>query len=191
MRNEILEIAERQMKLGGHAQVNFGKIASELNTTRANLHYHFKNKETLATEVTKRYMADDFAEFSKISAQYEDDFIGFIIALEECFWEKAINDGKLPACVCAQVLGDPTSPCDLVKLAQQHHEDISGFFFSTAARAVKAGKVKKGLKSETIALQAASMMIGVSQMGMMSETIVDAEKMLNGIIKNWIKELRP
>ena len=45
MRAEILKIAEDQMKAGGYEQLNFAVIANDLKTTRANLHYHFKNRD--------------------------------------------------------------------------------------------------------------------------------------------------
>ena len=66
MKNAILKRAEQQLMGGGYDKLNFATIARDLNTTRANLHYHFKNKETLAIEVTKQCGTRNCNEFNLI-----------------------------------------------------------------------------------------------------------------------------
>ena len=39
MKDEILKLAQQQMKEGGYENLNFAKIAEDLSTTRANLHH--------------------------------------------------------------------------------------------------------------------------------------------------------
>ena len=76
MRESILKIAEEQMMAGGYGTLSFGEIAKELSTTRANLHYHFKNKETLAVEVTTKFIKDQESNLFNLATHFKDDFGG-------------------------------------------------------------------------------------------------------------------
>lgn len=55
MRNQIKQIAEEMIVKHGYRGLNFRQIAEVLNTTRANLHYHFGSKEGLVEEVLDEY----------------------------------------------------------------------------------------------------------------------------------------
>ncbi|MES2098545.1 MAG: TetR/AcrR family transcriptional regulator [Pseudomonadota bacterium] len=55
MREQIKQIAEELLVKHGFRGLNFRQIAEVLNTTRANLHYHFGSKEGLVEEVLDEY----------------------------------------------------------------------------------------------------------------------------------------
>jgi AcrR family transcriptional regulator len=55
MRVQIKQIAEELLVKYGFRGLNFRQIAEILNTTRANLHYHFGSKEGLVEEVLEEY----------------------------------------------------------------------------------------------------------------------------------------
>ncbi|HEY9240099.1 MAG TPA: TetR/AcrR family transcriptional regulator [Burkholderiaceae bacterium] len=55
MREQIKLIAEELLVKHGFRGLNFRQIAEVLNTTRANLHYHFGSKEGLVEEVLDEY----------------------------------------------------------------------------------------------------------------------------------------
>ncbi|WP_428250009.1 TetR/AcrR family transcriptional regulator [Ferrovibrio sp.] len=55
MRNQIKMVAEELLVKHGYRGLSFRQIAEILNTTRANLHYHFGSKEGLVEEVLEDY----------------------------------------------------------------------------------------------------------------------------------------
>lgn len=58
MRDRIKSLATDLLIQRGYQGVSFGDLAQELRTTRANIHYHFGNKEKLVEEVL-----DDYVQF--------------------------------------------------------------------------------------------------------------------------------
>lgn len=55
----------------GYRGANFGDIAAELATTRANIHYHFGNKQALVDEVLANYVDATLAALSDIWSRKE------------------------------------------------------------------------------------------------------------------------
>lgn len=55
MRQQIKLVAEELLVKHGYRGLSFRQIAEILNTTRANLHYHFGSKEGLVEEVLEDY----------------------------------------------------------------------------------------------------------------------------------------
>lgn len=55
MRIQIKQVAEELLVKHGYRGLSFRQIAEILNTTRANLHYHFGSKESLVEEVLEDY----------------------------------------------------------------------------------------------------------------------------------------
>ena len=65
LREDILEKAICQLRRGGYSQLNFASLSKELGTTRANIHYHFSNKENLAKEALETYREMDQLTFPR------------------------------------------------------------------------------------------------------------------------------
>jgi TetR/AcrR family transcriptional repressor of nem operon len=185
MRTEILEIAENQMKAGGYDQLSFAQIAKELSTTRANLHYHFKNKESLAIEVTKRFMADQEADIVKLAAQFHGDFPSFLSGMENMLWSHHKEYGRIGACVCAQIMRQPGAPASLVDLSEKHFELFTKTLFEQVSVSIENGTLRKDLNPMLIAREAGCMMAGLAQMAVMTEC--KDHKNLKGTLKAWIK----
>ena len=59
--NQILDVAEREMRKGGVDAVSFRDIAAMIGIKSASVHYHFPTKADLSTQVTRRY-ADRFVD---------------------------------------------------------------------------------------------------------------------------------
>ncbi|HWK68123.1 MAG TPA: TetR/AcrR family transcriptional regulator [Rhizobiaceae bacterium] len=55
MRDRIKHVAEELLIKHGYRGVSFRQISEILNTTRANLHYHFGSKDALVEEVLEDY----------------------------------------------------------------------------------------------------------------------------------------
>jgi len=87
MKQKILEKAGQQLLAGGFDKLNFAKIADDLNTTRANLHYHFKNKENLANEVFSQYERRTVVHYDALKRNFSGDFFGFFKEVENSIWE--------------------------------------------------------------------------------------------------------
>lgn len=66
MRQRIKSLAARLLIKHGYRGVSFGDIAEALSTTRANIHYHFGNKNSLVEEVTDEYVTATLAQFHAI-----------------------------------------------------------------------------------------------------------------------------
>ncbi|MEP1170357.1 MAG: TetR/AcrR family transcriptional regulator, partial [Alphaproteobacteria bacterium] len=56
MRNRIKTLALDLLIQHGYRGVSFGDLATALDTTRANIHYHFGNKQSLVEEVLIDYI---------------------------------------------------------------------------------------------------------------------------------------
>jgi TetR/AcrR family transcriptional regulator, transcriptional repressor for nem operon len=61
MRPQIKALARDLLIQRGYRGVSFGAIASALDTTRANIHYHFGNKHKLVEEVLDDYVEETLA----------------------------------------------------------------------------------------------------------------------------------
>src|SRR5690348_11389743 len=66
MRQRIKSLAAKLLNKHGCRGVSFGDIADRLSTTRANIHYHFGNKNSLVEEVTDEYVTATLAKFRSI-----------------------------------------------------------------------------------------------------------------------------
>lgn len=53
--SQILEIAERRMRLAGYNAVSYRDIAAEMGIKSASLHYHFPKKENMGVALVRRY----------------------------------------------------------------------------------------------------------------------------------------
>src|ERR1700712_4702476 len=51
----ILDVAERMLQVRGYNGFSYGDVATELDITRAALHYHFKGKAELGQALIERY----------------------------------------------------------------------------------------------------------------------------------------
>ena len=190
MREEILEIADKQMKQGGYDNLSFATIAKALDTTRANVHYHFTNKETLAIEVTKRYMADQVADIKKIAAAHSNDFIGFVEAMEDHHWEEVDAQGPNCTCVCSQVLGNSNSPESLVSLAREQSMDVMQVIHTLAVNAQNAGNINAKFDTQRVVSQSAALCLGLMQLTMHVGDVEAAKGAFSGMIKDWAKTLQ-
>ncbi len=66
MREKIKSTATDLFICHGYRGVSFGDIASELSITRANIHYHFGNKQKLLEEVLEDYVNGTLARMASI-----------------------------------------------------------------------------------------------------------------------------
>ncbi len=78
MRRQIKTLARDLLIRHGYRGVSFGDIASELETTRANIHYHFGNKQTLVEEVLEDYVDETLRGLTAVFARQDLPLTGKI-----------------------------------------------------------------------------------------------------------------
>lgn len=66
MRDNIKEVATELLIRNGYQGFRFRDIASRLDVTRANIHYHFGSKQQLAEEVIVEYVTDALNTYQTI-----------------------------------------------------------------------------------------------------------------------------
>src|SRR6476661_5042238 len=59
--HDIMDAAERRMRIGGFNSFSFREIAADVGVKSSSVHYHFPTKEKLAAAVIHRY-TDEVAE---------------------------------------------------------------------------------------------------------------------------------
>ena len=91
------------MRDGGYKTLNFRVIAEHLNTSKANIHHHFGNKEGLANEVINDYSSKMLGEFKRLAAECDSDLFLFIKEVEDLFWSACLKKGHCVMCLCEQV----------------------------------------------------------------------------------------
>ncbi len=190
MREEILKIAQEQMKAGGYSHLSFGAIASELSTTRANLHYHFKNKETLAIEVTKRFVADQEADILKAAAQFPGDFPKLIAAMEAWLWSHRESNGAVGSCVCEQIIRQPEVPESLLNLAKRHFNVFRSIIVEQVIESQKAGTLCPKTDPKQISREAGCIMFGLGQMSLFLEDEAEVDQ-VKGTLIAWVSKYEP
>lgn len=186
MREKILKVAEEQMRKAGYMGLSFSKISSQLGTTRANLHYHFKNKISLAEEVTKSFILERETDVKKIALRYPDDIVSFIIEVEKYFWN-FIEENGTNICLCSQLVSNTSNPQEIVDLAVKHFEELSALLMEIAVASQKVGKIPQTLDLNTFVIQTTAMIMGLAQMVKLTTDMKTAKKSWGHIMKKWVK----
>ena len=187
MRDTIIQLAEQQLMSGGYGKLNFATIAKELNTTRANLHYHFKNKESLAIEVTTQYGARNIAEFSYLKDTFKGNFFGFIGAMDNSFWPgSGFDDPK----ACIMLATDPDLPAPLVKLTQELYQKVGGMIAEIIREAINNGEIRKEIDANREAIRCHALMMGIMTSSQHYPSVELAKTQLRGLMMEWANSLK-
>jgi TetR/AcrR family transcriptional repressor of nem operon len=190
MRDEILIKAQEQMMAGGYENLNFGAIAKELGTTRANLHYHFKNKESLAIEVTKQYGETHYNLFLQLTEQFQGDFFATIEASEKFFWEQAYGCKSTGICVCTQMAKEPGLPESLRDMSTSFYRMFEDLHIKILQEAVDNGQIRKDIDVKREAVRAHIIIMGIMTCGQHIGDIEEAHSELSGYLVEWANSLK-
>ncbi len=190
MRDAILEKAEQQLMSGGFDKLNFAKIAKELDTTRANLHYHFKNKESLAIEVTRQYGARYCDQFAVMRESFKGNFVGFFEAVDGFFWEQPDGDdnAKVNACIC--LVSDPELPEVIGNISRGHYQNIQQTIKGVIEDAIDNKEIKADVDAQREAIRAHVIMMGIGTSGQHLLNIKQAKEQLGGLLVDWANSLK-
>ena len=145
MQERIKAIAIDLLIRRGYRGTNFGDIAEALSTTRANIHYHFGNKNALVEEIITDYVNFALEQFhaiwtSNTSSLTEkiDATVSFNFARYERFNSPTNND--CPWSLISRMRGDndSLSPKSIATLRR------FAFELNTAVRIGVAGAISRG-----------------------------------------------
>lgn len=177
-KDEILAVAEKQMKTGGYENLSFRAIAEEMKISKANVHHHFKTKLELATAVANHYANIYNDQFDQLGQSMAPDYLGFIYAMEDIFWEEAELSGSCNVCVCAQLTKPETVPDELYKVALGHFDRMVSIFSKYAKVAQEAGTIRQDIRPEEVALQTGIVVHGIMSLSQTFPSVSLAKKTL-------------
>lgn len=177
MKERILDIAIQQMKSGGYKNLNFANIAAELDTTRANLHHHFKNKEGLGIAATESYIQEQKEIMDDIIHTNDGDIATILKEIENHLIEIASESGSSSACICSQLIHESGVPENLKQLAlsrfQAEQKDIETQIEKYKSNAPSA--ISNDVK--TLTFKVMTTMYGIGQMA-----LIESDK--KSLVKN-------
>jgi TetR/AcrR family transcriptional repressor of nem operon len=189
-KEQILEIADRQMKLGGYDALNFREISEELNISKANVHHHFKTKEILALEVANHYALMFHTQITTLGDQMAPDYIGFITQINEMFWMMSKEAGNCRVCVCSQIIKDENVPQKLVETAKQHFNTVNRLLIKYAQLAIDKKTIKTKMSAQEVGIQTQIVLTGIMSIAMSQADVKSAKKLLGNQINLWLKNLK-
>jgi AcrR family transcriptional regulator len=106
-RERILEIAQASVLAKGFAATSIEEVIAEAGITKSGFFYHFKDKNQLAHEMLRRYVADDLRIFDEIFGRAaelsEDPLQSFLIGLKMLAETMADLPNGHPGCIIASI----------------------------------------------------------------------------------------
>ncbi len=187
MREKILNLAMAQLKAGGYESLNFAKIAEALSTTRPNIHYHFKNKEGLAFEVTKIYAAKKLEMMQQLAQANAGNFPGFLADLEEILITQINTSNGTIGCVCNQMIKEINIPSHLKAVAQTNFDEVCEVFHGLIKDSQAAGTISKIVDPESLAFMTQAMIMGIVQVSLTKEDPHRFTEKIKGTLVNWVR----
>ncbi len=187
MREEILDMAQAQLTEGGYDNLNFGKIAAALNTTRANVHYHFKNKESLALAATEKFAIQHREEIVAILKKNPGDMVSAAQDLEAHLMHELDSDEQTGGCVCSQIVRDANVPESIMQLSQSHFQELAQIMTKAFEESQDTGVITKKLPAELLAFMFGSMIMGLGQMAKINDGNPDFRDKVAGVLTAWIQ----
>jgi len=129
----ILDVAERLVQVRGFNAFSYADVASELNITKAALHYHFPGKAELGQALVTRYAAR-FAEALAAVEAGLDDAPSRLDAYAQLYLD-VLRDERM--CLCGMLASEyPTLPPPMQDAVVRFFEDNETWL----ARVLRQGK---------------------------------------------------
>jgi AcrR family transcriptional regulator len=106
-RERILEIAQASVLAKGFAATSIEEVIAEAGITKSGFFYHFKDKNELAHEMLRRYVADDLRIldeiFGRAAELSEDPLQSFLIGLKMLAETMGDLPNGHPGCIIASI----------------------------------------------------------------------------------------
>lgn len=187
MKDEIIKIAQKQLKAGGYDALNFASIAEELNTSRANLHHHFKNKEGLAEEATRSYMHENLCFKAMMMEKHSGNFPGYFAEIDKMILGGIAKTGQIPNCTCNQLLNSDDVPDGLIELSKDFFKQNVDNHIKFIRDSQEAGTMNTVLDAERLANIAMIFMGGIVQALRASKDPKAYAKKMRGAFSDFLK----
>lgn len=159
MREQIKELALDLLIKHGYRGVSFGDLATALKTTRANIHYHFGNKEGLVEEVLEDYVRVTSEQLNQIWTEHGVRFVDKIRATVEYSRRRYMKynhrrDTGHPWSLIARMRqdGDALTPAGREAL-QRFGRDLYASIVSAVDEAKAVGDFDDSMPTDYVALQ--------------------------------------
>ena len=186
-KEKIFAIAEIQMKNGGYDALSFRKIAEELKITKGNVHHHFHTKEELAIAVANYYTQVYFSRISGFWKLHSPDYVAFLKAIEDMFWEEVEKMNSCKVCVVSQVARQDNVPQRLLDVARNHYQQFHANFRKFGQISIDAGMIRDGLDAETLAVQTMMLVNGMTAAAQRFSSPEEARQVLQNQFSNLAK----
>jgi TetR/AcrR family transcriptional repressor of nem operon len=159
MREQIKELALDLLIQHGYRGVSFGDLAAALKTTRANIHYHFGNKERLVEEVLEDYVRITSEQLNQVWTEPEVPFVSKIKATVEYSRRRYLKFNKRkdtghPWSLIARMRqdGDALTPAGREAL-QRFGKNLFASIVAAIEQAKASGEFDASLPTDDVALQ--------------------------------------
>ena len=159
MREHIKELALDLLIQHGYRGVSFGDLAAALKTTRANIHYHFGNKEGLVEEVLEDYVRITSEQLNQIWTEPDVPFVSKIQATVDYSRRRYLKfnsrkDSGHPWSLIARMRqdGDALTPAGRAAL-QRFGNNLFASIVGAVEQAKASGEFDESLPTEDVALQ--------------------------------------
>ena len=156
----ILDVAERMLQMRGYNGFSYGDIATELDITRAALHYHFKGKAELGQALIERYAARFAAALAELDASAPDaatKLRGYID-----LYTDVLSADRM--CLCGMLAAEHRTLPDPLQQA------VCDFFSANTAwlrKVIEEGCADGSLRCPGTTADSASMILGALEGGML------------------------
>jgi len=188
-KEDILSLAIHQMKEGGYDALNFREIAEDLDVSKANIHHHFQNKDTLAHHAVEAYTHRTLGAFQAFADESDGDILFFMKQMEEMFWKMSEEEGHCGVCVCEQIARVPHSPSILKEQSNRFSDHICQIVGQVVQRAAEQGRFKQGVKPEEISLLLILLFKGKMSYAQSFPSVQDARSAVGGVVSSWLETL--
>ncbi len=190
MKQKILEKAGQQLLAGDFDKLNFSTIADELNTTRANLHYHFKNKENLANEVFSQYEKRTVAHYDALKKKFADDIFGFFKEVGNSIWENPEPNKDNEKAVIIGLISDTNLPEKIEEMSRDLYYHIEKIFTEVIQDGINNNEIRKDIEAKKEAIRAHVIMMGIVTSGQYFQCNDKSKERLFGFLADWANSLK-
>lgn len=186
MKEQMINAAIEQMKIGGYENLNFANIAKELGASRTNLHHHFKNKEGLGLAATEAYISIEKESVDKIFIENDGDIKSILNEIENhlvVFVNESKNESS---CIMARLIQDSGAPNSLRQIAIERVNAEINMIEKQLKKAQKTNQISNSHNCHKLASRIMIIMLGTMQFGLIQEDKKKFSKTIKGALTSLI-----
>ncbi len=196
MRERAKAMAARLLVVHGFRGFSFGILAESLNTTRANLHYHFGSKMRMVEEIIDEYAAETAARFRTVWRDRHLSFCDKVLATyainRDRYEEFNVSGEGRPWSLIARMRNDfdVLSPAAVERLrafTREMNEDVR----KGVRLCMERGDLVAGTPVDDVALQIASVINSAGPITQDAASIERLERVYQAFLTTVLKAYGP